>query len=151
MIEIIEYNDSFQPQFYQLNIEWLDKYNLTESHDLEILNNPRQTIIDGGGFIWLAKSGNDIVGTAAIIKESNAVYELAKMTVAPGNRGLGISNILLETCINKAKETGAVKLCLFSNHQLTAALKLYEKYGFTYVAVKHSPFTTADIKMERML
>ena len=151
MIEIIEYRDEYQPQFYQLNIEWLDKYNLTESHDLEILNNPQQTIVDKGGFIWLAKNGNEIVGSAAIIYEGNGVYELAKMAVAPASRGLGISNSLIEACIRKAKEMGAVKLELFSNNQLKTALKLYEKYGFTYVDVTNSPFTTADIKMERML
>jgi putative acetyltransferase len=151
MIEIIEYSDLFQPQFYQLNIEWLNQYNLAESHDLEILDNPQQTIIATGGFIWLAKKNNEIVGSAAIINEGNGVYELAKMAVAPASRGLGISNVLLETCISKAKETGAGKLILFSNHQLKAALKLYEKYGFTYVDVTNSPFTTADVKMERML
>lgn len=151
MIELIEYTDNFQPQFYQLNIEWLDKYDLTESHDLEIMANPQQTIIDKGGFIWLAKNGNEIVGSAAIINEGHGVYELAKMTVAPASRGQGISNILIEACISKAKEMGAVKLELFSNHQLKTALKLYEKHGFTYVDVTNSPFTTADIKMERML
>lgn len=151
MIEVIEYSDNYQPHFYQLNIEWLDKYNLTETHDLAILNKPRQTIIDTGGFIWLAKSGNEIVGSAALINEGHGLYELAKMAVAPASRGQGISNILLETCIKKAKEMGAVKLLLFSNHQLKAALSLYEKYGFTYVAVTNSPFNTADIKMERML
>lgn len=151
MISIIEYSNIYQQQFYKLNIEWLNVYNLTESHDLEILNNPQQTIIDNGGFIWLAKQGDDIVGTAALINEGHGIFELAKMSVAPLFRGNGISNILMHTCINKAKEIKAVKLLLFSNHQLQIALKLYEKFGFAYVDVKDSPFTTADIKMERML
>jgi putative acetyltransferase len=151
MISIIEYSNIYQQQFYNLNIEWLNAYNLTESHDLEILKNPQQTIIDTGGFIWLAKQGDDIVGTAALINEGHGVFEVAKMSVAPSFRGKGISNLLMNICIDKAKEINAKKLQLFSNHQLQAALKLYEKFGFTYVDVKDSPFTTADIKMERML
>ena len=46
MIEIIPYEDRYQPEFYKLNIEWLDKYNLTESHDLMVLDDPKGTITD---------------------------------------------------------------------------------------------------------
>jgi putative acetyltransferase len=148
MIEIISYENKYQPEFKQLNLEWLDKYNLTESHDLMVLNDPTGTILDRGGFIWLAKDGEEIIGTAAIMNEGHGHYELAKMTVAPAYQGKGISKLLIETCIAKAKEVKASKLLLFSNHQLLTALKLYEKYGFNHVEVKDSPFETADVKME---
>jgi GNAT superfamily N-acetyltransferase len=73
------------------------------------------------------------------------------MAVTADYRGKGISKLLIETCLAKAKEIGAKKLSLFSNHQLQTALKLYEKYGFYYVEVEDSPFTTADVKMELIL
>lgn len=148
MIEIIPYEDRYQPEFYKLNIEWLDKYNLTESHDLMVLDDPKGTITDRGGYIWLARDGGKIVGTAGIMNEGHGQYELAKMAVDPEYRGKGISKLLIEACIAKAKEINAVKLILFSNHQLLTALKLYEKYGFRHVEVKDSPFVTADVKME---
>lgn len=148
MLAIIPYEDRYQPEFYQLNIEWLDKYSLTESHDLKVLNDPKGTIINRGGYIWLAKQGDMIIGTAAIMNEGHGHYELAKMAVSPAYQGKGISKQLIETCIAKAKEIKATKLFLFSNHQLLAALKLYEKYGFRQVEVKDSPFVTADVKME---
>ncbi|MBI2729826.1 MAG: GNAT family N-acetyltransferase [Sphingobacteriales bacterium] len=151
MTEIIEYDDKYHADFYRLNLTWLDKYNLTESHDLLVLNDPAGTIINRGGFIWLAKLDDNIAGTAAIMKETDDVYELAKMTVDENYQGRGISKLLIETCINKAKEIGARKLELFSNHQLTAALSLYMKYGFKNVRVINSPFTTADVKMEMNL
>ncbi len=151
MIEIIEFESKYQPAFYMLNIAWLDKYNLTESHDLKILNHPEAAITNKGGFIWLAKSDNKIVGSAALIKEANGVFELAKMAVNDSDQGKGISKLLIETCITKAKEVGAKKLELFSNHQLTVALSLYEKYGFHHVALTNSPFATADVKMELYL
>ena len=151
MIEIIVYENKYQPDFYRLNIAWLDKYNLTESHDLEILNDPEGTIINNGGFIWLAKEGNTIVGSAALIKESDGAFELAKMAVDDAFQGRGISKLLIEQCINKAKEIGAKKLELFSNSQLKTALSLYEKYGFHHVSVTDSPFETADVKMEMAL
>lgn len=148
MVEIIEYKEEHHADFRKLNLEWLEKYNLVESHDLMVLDDPSGTILDRGGFIWLAKKGNEIIGSAALMKEDEHVYELAKMSVTKKWQGKGISKLLLETCLNKAKELGAVKLSLFSNHQLLTALKLYEKYGFRNIELKDSPFETADVKME---
>jgi ribosomal protein S18 acetylase RimI-like enzyme len=145
---IIEYTDQHQAIFKELNRAWLDQYNLTESHDLQILDDPRGTIVEGGGVIYLAQSDGCIVGSAALMKEHDGVYELAKMAVATEYQKMGISKLLLERCFEKAKELKASKIILFSNHQLKAALGLYEKYGFQYVPVKDSPFLTADIKME---
>ena len=149
--KIIDYEDRYQSAFRELNIQWLDQYNLTEAHDLEILNDPRKTILDKGGFICLASDGGQIVGSAALIREHDGIYELAKMGVAESHRQRGISRLLLETCLEKAKDFKAAKIILFSNHQLKAALGLYEKYGFRYVPVADSPFLTADIKMELLL
>jgi ribosomal protein S18 acetylase RimI-like enzyme len=148
MIEIIEYSNTYKEDFKKLNLEWLDKYNLTESHDLMVLDDPEGTIIKRGGFIWLAKAGDQIVGSAALMNEGHGIYELAKMSVKENWRGKGIGKLLIQTCLNKAKEIGAAKLSLFSNHQLQTALGLYEKYGFKHVEVVNSPFETADVKME---
>lgn len=150
-IDIIEYNDIYKPEFRALNLEWLDRYGLTESHDLDVLDDPRSTIIDRGGFIWLARHGREIVGSAAIAKEDDTHYELAKMAVSNHYRGQGISKLLMDTCLQKARSVGAKKIILFSNHQLKTALKLYEKYGFYYVPIGDSPFETADIRMELVL
>src|SRR5262245_51836738 len=97
-IEIIKYEDKYHSAFRSLNLEWLDKYNLTESHDLLVLNDPQGTIIDRGGFIWLAKAGDEIIGSAAIMNEGHGIFELAKMSVAEAWRGKGISKLLMETC-----------------------------------------------------
>jgi len=150
-VDIIKYSSPYQAVFRSLNLEWLDNYNLTESHDLMVLDDPQTTILDRGGFIWLATADNKIVGSAALMKEHEGEYELAKMAVTADYRGKGISKLLIETCLAKAKEIGAKKLSLFSNHQLETALKLYEQYGFYYVTVEDSPFETADIKMELIL
>ena len=147
-IDIIDYDVKYHEDFRRLNLEWLDKYGLTESHDLMVLDDPKGTILDRGGFIWLAKAGDEIVGSSALMNEGHGIFELAKMSVRKDWQGRGIGKILIETCLKKAKETGAKKLTLFSNHQLQTALKLYEMYGFKHVEVKDSPFATADVKME---
>jgi len=151
MIEIIDYSDRYAINFKDLNLEWLNKYNLAESHDLQIINDPRKTILDGGGFIYLAKEGEKIIGTAGLANDGNGVYELVKMTVAPAFQARGISKMLLERCLSKARELGARKIFLYSNSQLLPAIALYKKYGFAHIDASNSPLLTADVKMELSL
>ena len=151
MIEIIDYSGEYANDFRDLNLEWLDKYNLTESHDLEVINHPKEAILDNGGYIFLARDGDKIIGTAGIANEGDSIYELVKMTVAPEFRGMGISKMLIERCLDKAKELKAKKVFLYSNSQLQTAISLYKKYGFVHVDATNSPLVTADVKMELKL
>lgn len=147
-ISIITYQDGHIDAFRQLNLYWLDKYSLTESHDLEVLENPRATIIDRGGVIFLAIDGEAVVGSAALMKDAGGHYELAKMAVNPHWHRKGIGSMLLSKCISTAREWGVKKISLFSNHQLQAAIGMYRTFGFQDVPVTDSPFETADVKME---
>jgi ribosomal protein S18 acetylase RimI-like enzyme len=151
MIEIITYEAKYQPDFKRLNLYWLEKYHLTEQHDLDILDNPEEKIITPGGCIFLAIDNEKIIGAAGLSKEHQGIYELVKMGVDPAYHGQGIGSILLEHCLAEARKLGAEKIFLFSNSQLTAALKMYEKYGFRQVPVTNSPMVTADVKMELSL
>jgi GNAT superfamily N-acetyltransferase len=148
MIQLIDYRDEFGDDFKRINLEWLDKYKLTEEPDLRVLNDPKSTVLNNGGFIYLAKTESAIIGSAALINEGKGVFELAKMTVVPKWQGKGISKLLIEKCLSKAQELKAKKIFLYSNHQLKAALALYQKYGFKNVEMTHSPLKTADVLME---
>ncbi len=147
-MEIIAFEEKYLDNFKLLNLEWLDKHGLTEDHDIEVLSNPREIIINQGGFIFLAKEGETIAGTAGLAKMHEGEYELIKMTVAPAFRGKGIGKMLIEQCLQKAKELNALKVILYSSSKLKEAIPLYEKYGFKHIPVIDSPFVTADVKME---
>ncbi len=148
MVVIIPYEDQYQPDFKRLNLEWLEKYELTEEYDLAILNDPRGNIIVKGGTIFLAMENDSVMGTAGIAKITNDHYELIKMAVDPIAKGRGIGKRLLQHCLAHARSQGAVKMTLFSSSHLKTALNMYEEAGFVYVAVTDSPMETADIKME---
>jgi putative acetyltransferase len=150
-IKIIPYRKEHHHLFKELNLEWLDHYNLLESHDLMVLNDPEGMILNRGGFIWVAEADGKMVGSAALMKEHEGVYELAKMSVTTAYRGKGISKLLMDKCLDKAREIGAHKVTLYSNHQLQTAIRLYEKYGFRHVELHDSPFETADVRMELIL
>jgi putative acetyltransferase len=73
------------------------------------------------------------------------------MAVTPGFQGRGIAKMLIEKCLNKARELKAKKIFLYSNSQLITAISLYKKYGFVHVDASNSPLLTADTKMELSL
>lgn len=147
-ISIIKFEQKYAADFKQINMEWLDKYGLTEGPDLIVLNNPQLEIIDKGGFIFLAKAGEVIIGSSALIKESPTQYELVKMTIVPSYQGKGISKLLIEACLSAAKNNGAKRIYLQSNSQLQTAIALYQKYGFKHIPVKDAHYLTADVMME---
>jgi putative acetyltransferase len=151
MIKVVNYDSSHHPEFRRMNMEWLEKYGLLESHDMEILDDPEGTVIGRGGCIFIAIDGTKMVGTAGLWRETEKEYELIKMAVVPGYRGQGIGKMLLDKCLEEARKRRAEKIFLFSNSQLTTALGLYEKYGFSHVPVTDAPFKTADVKMELIL
>ena len=146
-VEIIDYADSYESDFRRVNLEWLDQFSLKEELDVITLNHPREKILTPGGAIFLARAGDKIVGSAALIREHPGVYELAKMAVIPAWQGKGISNLLMEKCLRKATELGALRIILYSHTSLGKAIGLYRKYGFEHVEVKDSPFATANVKM----
>lgn len=151
MIRIIPYEAKYRSDFKRLNLAWLDQYGLTESHDLKVLNDPEGTILAHGGCIFLAVDGETLIGNAGLERVEGQCYELVKMTVDAAYRGQGLSKVLLNACLEKARELGAEKLILYSNTQLTTALRLYEQYGFKHVPATGAPFLTADVKMELSL
>ena len=150
-MEIVEYESKYQPDFKRLNVEWLNKFDLAEDRDLEMLDNPEGEILKGGGYIFLVKKDEDIIATAGLLKEHDDEFELVKMAVDPQHQGKGISKLLLDHCLKRARKSNARRIFLYSNSQLKTALSLYEKYGFKYMEVKGAEYLTADIKMELVL
>jgi GNAT superfamily N-acetyltransferase len=151
VISVIDFEPQYLEAFKKLNLAWLEKYGLTEEADVVMLNQAQRQILDPGGFIFLAKNGDEIVGTIALIRETPQQYELVKMAVAENYQGRGISTLLMDRCLQAAREAGARRVYLQSNSQLTTAIRLYEKYGFRHIPVKDAHYLTADVMMELIL
>jgi putative acetyltransferase len=59
--------------------------------------------------------------------------ELVKMYLLPEARGTGLGRTIIEKCLDAAREFGFGKVYLESMPELKQALKVYEKFGFTYL------------------
>ena len=149
-LNIIDFEKKLEKDFYNLNIEWLEKFFIVEKYDEEILSNSKKYIIDKGGEIFFAKTKDEIIGTVALMPTSEKdIFELSKMAVKPNYRNKGIGKQLLKKCVKFSKYKGLKSLILYSNKKLKNAIYLYEEYGFTEVILeKNPPYMRANIKME---
>lgn len=150
-IQIIEFEEKYKKDFKRLSYEWLEKYVSVEPEDLRIINNPKEVIINNGGYIFLAKYEEEIVGTVALIHIDESTFELAKLAVTAQYQGHGIGNQLMEYCLNVAKHAGAKKVILFTNHILLAAIRLYRKFNFKQIPLENNKYLESDLKMELLL
>ena len=145
-ILVTDFQSQYASQFYQLNRVWIEEYWVLEDSDKKDLLNP-EIIIHNGGQIFFAISNHEVIGTVAMIKNSDKIYELAKMTVKSNYRGKGIANLLMDKCIEFAFKKNASEIFLISNDSLTVARNLYEKYGFKEVVLDSQKYKRGNVKM----
>ena len=148
-INIINFQDNFEKDFYDLNIEWLEYFFQVEEYDYKVLSNSKKYIINKGGKIFFAESAGNIIGTVALMPTKNKlVFELTKMAVKPEYRNKGIGKKLLKKCIDYSKSNNYSSIILYSNKKLNNAIHLYRNFGFKEIKMeKKSPYLRANIKM----
>ncbi|MCQ2374949.1 MAG: GNAT family N-acetyltransferase [Salinivirgaceae bacterium] len=154
MNEIIieDWNPKFQPDFERLNRQWIEKYFVVEQHDIDVLTNPQQHIIDLGGHILVAKINNEVVGCVALMfRPADGEYELTKLAVSPNCQNQGLGKKLINSIINYARNKGISRIVLETNSSLHAANHLYQTMGFSKVQGFVPSYNRADLKYEMEL
>jgi len=128
-----EFSDELSTAFRDINIQWIQAMYRVERADLEVLEHPREQIIDrGGAILFVEAAGVGIIGTCALRRTGDRQFELIKMAVLEAARGLKAGEFLLKATISRARSMGAELLYLLSNRKSAAAIHLYEKQGFVH-------------------
>ena len=132
-LSILRYSDALARDFHDINAEWIAAMYRLEQTDRDVLENPRERIIDAGGdILFVAAEGLGVVGTCALQKTGEHRFELTKMGVVDSARGRKAGEFLLRAVIARARDMGAETLYLLSNRKSEAAIHLYEKLGFVH-------------------
>ncbi|MFC5412955.1 GNAT family N-acetyltransferase [Larkinella bovis] len=147
-VEILDFDPAYRASFKQLNLAWIETYFTVEEPDIQVLGDPEGYIIARGGRVFFARYRGEILGTCALLKQSDRVFELAKMAVAPEAQGKQIGKKLCMHAVDVARQLGARQVYLESNTKLTPALELYKKAGFYKVESTPSPYQRSNIKMQ---
>lgn len=150
-VQILSFSPELRPYFESINKAWVSRYFSLESFDIDQLEHPEETILEKGGAILFAKTGNEIVGTVGFIPKDESTCEMIKMGVDPIAQGKGVGLSLGNAILDQARKMGFTKMVLYSNSKLEAALHLYKKLGFNEMEMECGAYGRCDIKMERML
>lgn len=135
-----------------LNTAWLLEGGFEiEVKDRKVIGDPQRSILDSGGHIFMVERNGQAIGCCALMAMDDGGYEVAKMTVTPEARGLGLSRRLLETCEATARAAGAPRLYLETSRTLTVAARLYRSFGFVDLPPLPTPYARADVFMEKLL
>lgn len=152
-VRIVDYAAQWRDDFARLNLEWLQRWFAVEPIDREVLSDPDAHILAGGGRVLFAllrdAEGERAVGTVALRHQGDGVYELTKMAVEPGHRGLGIGRALMQGALDAYRRTGGRELFLESSSKLAPALALYESVGFVHHPAPRpgSHYARSDVHM----
>lgn len=146
-VTIVSFDEEYSSIFYELNKLWIEESWLLEKSDKFDLLNPKESIIDKGGEIFFALIDGNVIGTVAMIRSSDRIYELAKMTVDINYRGNGVANKLMDQCLNYAMNNNAQQIYLITNDTLVIARNLYDKYGFKEVKLDSDKYLRGNVKM----
>ncbi len=85
---------------------------------------------------FVAVQDNTIVGGAGIYPTDGLpsdTCELVKMYLSKNVRGLGLGRKMIDHCLSVANEKGFKQVYLETMPELNKAVKVYEKFGFSYL------------------
>jgi putative acetyltransferase len=104
-------------------------FDTTTDHLYELFQQP-------GAAYFIAVQGEQVIGGGGIYPSNGlptGTCELVKMYLAPGARGKGTGKLLIEKCMEVAKEMGYNAMYIETMPELKPALGMYEKQGFQYL------------------
>ena len=80
--------------------------------------------------VWIAETGNRIVGSIIIMGRSGLVAQLRYFLLHPDCRGIGLGTKLMQMAMDFCQSAGYQSVYLWTTEELHAAAHLYRKFGF---------------------
>src|SRR6185369_8439357 len=105
-ITIVEYTPEHHTRFKEINEQWITRLYDMEEEDIKTVEDPENYVLKGGGRIFIALYKGYPVGTCAYLNMGDDVYEMIKMAVDEGFRGLRIGKRIGEESVQAIKEMG---------------------------------------------
>jgi len=92
------------------------------------------------GALWLIEENGAYKGCSGVRRINEQICELKRTYVKSELRGKGLGQLLLQHCIDSAREIGYQKMFLDTHLDMGPAIALYRKNGFKDIpAYYHNP------------
>jgi DNA-binding MarR family transcriptional regulator/GNAT superfamily N-acetyltransferase len=82
---------------------------------------------------WIAELDGAPVGSVFCMRKDDSTAQLRLLLVEPAARRLGIGERLVAECLTFARRAGYPEIMLWTNDTLTAARRIYQRFGFELV------------------
>lgn len=151
VMQIVAFEPRHAEAWRTLNEAWIGQHFVIEAKDREVLDDPAGKILAKGGHIFMAERDGEPIGCVALMAMADGGFEVAKMTVSEAARGTGLGRLLMQACIDRARELSAPRLYLETNDSLGPALGLYRAMGFIDLPPAPTPYARANVWMELRL
>ena len=79
---------------------------------------------------WIAEVDGAPAGCVFCMRKDDRTAQLRLLLVEPGARGLGIGERLVAECLAFARRAGYPEIVLWTNDILSAARRIYQRFGF---------------------
>lgn len=104
-----------------------------------------------GGSLLLARDGDIPAGCVALRDLGEGTCEMKRLYVPPAYRSRGAGRLLVAAILRRAGEMGYRRMVLDTLPAMTAAIALYEDFGFSTTAPYWGHPTAHAVFMERAL
>jgi putative acetyltransferase len=151
-LKIISYLDKYKEDVIELilNIQQNEfQVPITINDQPDLLMIP-EFYFKGNGHFWVAIEDEKVVGTIALIDCGDGVGTIRKMFVKAEFRGkeYGVGQNLLETLETWATNHDINHLYLGTVEKLKAAMRFYERNGYTSIAKENLPSVFPLMKVD---
>ncbi|MCP9237413.1 GNAT family N-acetyltransferase [Lewinella sp. JB7] len=104
-------------------------------------------------YVVVVEENGQAIACGALKPFDDRSLEVKRMYTAPGARGRGIAVSVLRALEAWARELGYHRLVLETGKRQTAALRLYDKYGFDRMPINYGPYRDMEnsVCMEKIV
>jgi len=129
-MEFKEFDKRYIRDFRELNEHWLNSCLEITPYDRKVLIDPEKEIVQKNGYIYIAVSGKEVIGTYALKQLDKETCEILKFTVKEKYRRNKIGKRMVEHAIEKAKNKNYKSIWLITTLKLENAIRFYKNNGF---------------------